>query len=647
VPPPSLASLLGSPLPCPLPPAFAAVPLLPGQGNAPMRVCVLARIDGVGGVEPIRETMDARVLLGCLSDAAGRVHEWTEVWVQTVDPASLKALGSPDAVTNRVLDARWAARCTRLEAAPDAGLVRTGFESVHPSPTFLDLRRRQAVFAGGEESPTGSAWALCTDDALLREAGLPAFGESADRYLCRTGGGEGPRFVPVTAGAPTNASTRSAEDAFTLGDGLVDLNAGGGLLMVVRHHPFTLERYIDALGAAAAGERSASASVRGDADPFTPVLLSRGARAERLREVLWVKLMLLRAAAQGVRDEVSRSRAPMLNLSARSFRVATERAGNGAPRAWIARPVLVAPGSAVAIEVPGTSQTLFVSGEPSPQAIYTPSSAGRSQTGWGQLRVRKVANEDGGIVVEATLLTQERLATGARDHVRVRFPIGRTRVELFGAADARSGMAAGEVRFRTVPQRLEADVASALREAEGAPFDEVEFQLVSVAGTPSDLYALGVLATRMLLVDHERPLPEALDEVMSLAREAAAAHAPGISLAARIEAVLSKDPRWTHSLGPQRLAPMRLTAEAAMGVVPMSLWCRVLASIVRAFPGVGPDSICRDQSDSPEGAPEMVFDPFLSDVSRSADASRTLFMRDAKGDAELLDVVLGRLRGAG
>jgi len=51
----------------------------------------------------------------------------------------------------------------------------------------------------------------------------------------------------------------------------------------------------------------------------------------------------------------------------------------------------------------------------------------------------------------------------------------------------------------------------------------VSYDVVPALSSLCDLYALGVLAVRTLLVDAQTSLPKALDEAMSLNREAGAA----------------------------------------------------------------------------------------------------------------------------
>lgn len=53
---------------------------------------------------------------------------------------------------------------------------------------------------------TGDRWALCTDDAALAKAGLPAYSSSLHRYICVPASGEKTLFVAVTPGTPAERS---------------------------------------------------------------------------------------------------------------------------------------------------------------------------------------------------------------------------------------------------------------------------------------------------------------------------------------------------------------------------------------------------------------------------------------------------------
>jgi hypothetical protein len=179
-----------------------------------------------------------------------------------------------------------------------------------------------------------------------------------------------------------------------------------------------------------------------------------------------------------------------------------------------------------------------------------------------------------------------------------------------------------------VPQRLPESVVAALRAAEGVAFARSAFEIVPLLSTPCDLYSLGVLAIRALLVDEENTLAVALDEVLSLARQVATEPAGDVPLGDRIRAIFDKDKRYAASLGPQRLTRQDIDAPEAFQWIPPELWYDALGAVIRLFPGIGPDSMCRDFGDVPALALETVFNLPLETFEKLLLRSRSLILID-------------------
>jgi hypothetical protein len=206
-------------------------------------------------------------------------------------------------------------------------------------------------------------------------------------------------------------------------------------------------------------------------------------------------------------------------------------------------------------------------------------------------------------------------------------------------------MATGELRFRTVGQRLGQPDVAALRAAEGVPLQNTPFQLIALLSTPCDLYSLGVLAVRTLLVDNDTTLPVALDEVLSLAHQVAVDHDGATELSTRIERLFESDRSWVLRLGPQRLTRQAVSPEDAFDLVPKELWWDTLAMMVRMFPGIGPDSTCRDLGDAPAGGIHKVFDQALSDLDGLLLRTRSLIVIDWRFNREIHAVLRSHLTG--
>jgi hypothetical protein len=639
-------------LPRTLPEGYGAAPIRPMESGS-LRLCVVLRTRGVGTRESplvvLREMLDARVVLGCICDAGNRVHEWVELWVQ--DPSGLA--GAPvlyrESWTNARLDKKWAERADELERLDQSGaglgaggLIRTGMEREHPMPMFVSAKSLEPLQA--RDKTTGAAWALCTDDGMLSRKGLPPYSGSLSRHLYQPELGEGGSFVPVEV---VDGS------ALGLGPDAVGLNPGAGLMLVQRYCPLSYEEYVDAIGNVEGEGGNPEQLLRNIAAAATGETLRAGAGwlmlgggalgqgpAARLVEALHLKIMVFAAAVGAVRASVSTSGAPMLNLTARSFRVRLGDGGGVVPLFWTARVALVQPGESVELPIPGTDAKYFVGGRGGAISVYAPAGLAQASTGRGWLRWRNITSDGtGALIAEGTLSTQDKVVPGKNDLVWLRYNLGAIRVDQYAVVDVKGSMSPGEVRIRTIPQAVSENMAAQLRGALGVPVPEVAFEVLPLLSTPCDLYALGVLGVRTLLTTKGQPLPAALDELMSLSGKVAAQSDSGEELSARVERVLTEEKRFAETLGPQVVTAVGLTPIEAMEVIPARLWAQALASLIRCFTGLGPDSRCRDFGDAPPGGVHKVFDGLLEDLYALLIACRTLIVADHRLNAEVRAVV--------
>jgi len=252
------------------------------------------------------------------------------------------------------------------------------------------------------------------------------------------------------------------------------------------------------------------------------------------------------------------------------------------------------------------------------------------------VRIRKVLPPDQDrTVLEGTLVLQDKLNASKHDLLWIRLPLPTGRVDLYGHLYAMEILAQGEARFRTVPQKMSETVVAALRQAEGVSFARSPFEVVPLLSSPCDLYALGVLAVRTFLVNDKNTLAIALDDVLSLARQVAAEHKADVPLGARISAIFEKDGRYLTSLGPHRLIREAIEPKEAMELLPANLWYDTLGVIVSLFPGVGPDSICKDYGDVPSLALETIFNRPLEELERLLVRSRSLIVIDWRFNREI------------
>ncbi|MGE3109839.1 MAG: hypothetical protein AB7G11_14705 [Phycisphaerales bacterium] len=703
-----------------VPAGYHAVPITAEQWSAPIRVCVLVRGGGDRGTETksadvggpggaggplvqVRSHVDARVYLGCVADAGGFVHEWVEVWVQSAEGLVESIPAYRESLSNHALDQRWMAQVRAYERFERPVLVRTGYESVRPPVTLIDLlpegsrtTRGANEWSAGPapfhptDRETGEAWVVCEDDAVLTAAGLPAYSTTLHRYLYLASRGNQGNFVVVTPGSPTNDRTRQVADLSGGREGLVAFNIGAGLLMVRRAGTLSLPAYLDVLS----GGTAASSSGGGNATPgvahgrttistglSTPapggsgrgttgagstaadagvsesgLFLGQQGKWGRLIEVFHLKVRLIADAIASVRAQAESSQRPLLNLSAESFSVYMSEPARGLPHVWSARVSLVDPGDAIALSIKASDAQHYISPGSGSMSIFRPSGAGMPTRGVATLRIRQLVNpQSESLVLEGTLATDQRVEASESDLVWVRVTLGGGsakgpkggRIDLYGRLESDAALASGEWRFRTIGQRFSPEDVSLLQSAAGVPLHGSHFEVIPLIATPVDLYSLGVLATKVLLTDSKTSLAVVLDELLSLARQVAKEHDPSVPLPQRVGAIFGQDPRWLEGLGPHRLGAEAVNAKEAFDLVPASLWWETLAAIIRMFPGVGPDSACRGYGDGPFGGMHLVFDSALADFDRVLRQTRSLIVIDWNYNREIHAVVRQYSAGMG
>lgn len=624
--------------PCDTPAGYASVPLGPAQERALLKVCVLVRrkvdaaAQGVGGhLVLLRQVLDGRVYLGCITDAAGRIQKWIELWVQDIEGVANTAAAYRESINNKTLDERWITRWRAMSKIPGSGgLLTLGFEDRHPAPVVVDPEVMQAVEPS--ESRSGRPWALCTEDRLLESKGLPPYSSTLSRCLYVPDLGEQSTFAAVTQDVEGAGAAPLRE---VVGKEAALFNPGGGLMMCRAACAGSYEEHIEHLTSAGRGENKKFG------DPLAGGWALVG-RAGRLVEAFHLKLRLIADAIGAVRDLVAETQAPLLNITPSSFGVSIGEKAWGLPQWWTARAVLNDPGDAIELPVKGSDAVYYVRGKSAGPTIYAPPAAGLGIRGRGSMRVRRVSESSSGVVVEATLSTQERLAPNKNDLIFLRSTVGNLRADLYATPEQGAALAGGELRVRTLPMRLGGDATDQLLRSEGLVIPDVLFEVTPLISTPCDLYALGVLAARTLLVNGQDPLAVVLDELMSLATQAGSAAPPKdghIRPQAKLRAVFESSPHWAEMLGPQRLLRDEFSAAEALGVIPAGLWCDTLTAIVRMFPGLGSDALCRDFGDAPLGSIQRVFDRSLEDWGPMLRATRTMVLNDVTTNRELAGIL--------
>lgn len=657
-----------------VPQGYTVVPVNCEQVGASLKIGVLVRQEPdpvAGRLVVLRDIVDAQVFLGAVCDAAGRVQQWVEVWVQNLDGLTQVLPAYVEALSNKVLDDRWHQQAMAFDTLGTDALITTGWESTHPKPTALDLEAMMPVEP--TDAGSGHGWELCLDDQLLEQKQLPAYSTSLHRYLYQPAAGEGSPFVPITPEAPSNDTCQPMSQAIdTQGGRILPLNPGGGLMMVRPFSPIGLESYIDLLGGGpwdGVTHGRSALDVGTGAEPLGIGVLDDGrehrlsdgwlfvgstGRWSRLIEVMHLKLRVLADAVAAVSRYTEHTQRPLFNLTPGSFQVRLGHQGCELPFLWTASATLTNPGGAVALPIQGTDYPYYIPGQApgtagahgGGESIYHPQSMSTAVKGQGSLRIRQVLVASGASVsLEGTLTTQDQLEPAGNDLAWFRLNLAGTRVDLYAHLDRESAMAAGEWRFRTISQSLTPQVQEALRAAEGVPLPQTPFEVVPLLSSPCDLYALGVLAVRLLLVDKDTKLSVALDEVLSLARQVAVGHDGSTPLADRVRTVFEQDKRWLASLGPHRMMHDDLEPQAALDVVPPQLWWEVLGLLVRLFPGVGPDSLSRDYGDAPAGGIHKVYEQAMHTLDLLMLRTRSLIVIDWRFNREVHAVLRRHMSG--
>jgi hypothetical protein len=228
---------------------------------------------------------------------------------------------------------------------------------------------------------------------------------------------------------------------------------------------------------------------------------------------------------------------------------------------------------------------------------------------------------------------------GRNDLLWLRVPAGTGHQDLYVRVEKESSLAAGEWRFRLSETSWSKQEAEVLKSLEGVACRDVPFEVLPQWSTPCDLYALGVLAVAIFLQNRRMNLPVALDHVLSLARQVADEHDPAILLGDRIRRIYERDSRWPEAAGPQNMAYSDAGHGDTHSGLPVELWFDTLAVMIRAFPGLGPDSRCRDFSDAPEGRLQQVFSDMAAQLESLLLRTRSLLVNDERYNREVRESI--------
>jgi len=645
-----------------LPDGYLAIPIDAGQLNASLQLCVLVASGndtGAANLVLLRDAFDAHVYLGCIRDRSGRVDRWVELWVQNLENLDSAPQSTSESFSNTSLDRRWIRISAVMQQMPQSRFIASGWENIHPLPVLLDRKEQKPIHP--VEPNSGRPWELCQDEAILAAHGAASFAASLHRYLFVPSLGDKSPLIAATPGAPGGDQVLPISTIAGQDKSRVPLNLAAGLLRVREFSPIDISAFLGLLSGKEPGgvglvqsrlklpASDPSQAHNGQWNRNAWLFIGQHGQRGRLLENFHIKLRLLADAVESVKQFVAAARQPVLTLSEDSFQVRIASGGAALPALWTARVELADPGDTIEINIPSSNVRRFQPVGARGSSIYNPALNFSIVTGRCDITVRKIIPEtDNAVLVEGTIYTQERLGpVGISDLARFRLSAPLVGAEIYARLSSDTALAKGEWRFRSIPQRLDEQTLGRLRDAGGVVLRNIAFEILPMLSTPCDLNALGCLAVRTLLVNEKRSLPEALDEMMSLAREIAQTAKPGEAapLSSRIGEIFRRDPRWREAMGPQWIVDEDLSHDQAMDLVPPELWWDTLAVIVKMFPGAGPDSICRDFGDAPPHALAKVFDPVLVDLDRLLVKSRSLIVIDWRYNREIHAVIRAQAMG--
>ncbi len=630
---------------------FTFAPVFPGSEEHPATLCVLARNkpDPVAGwFVPVRHTMDASVYLGALCDGQSRPRHWIEIWVQSVGAHGGRR---PDPqMNNASLDQRWKMWAAALQEESAESLHAGPWQEIHPRPTYFSIDLRKMIHP--TDLKEGRHWELCTDDFVLRKAGLPAFSGTTGRFLHVPSAVADPVFLTADTTVPPAPRTRTPDKEFGFDPAWIPFNPEGGLMLFRALEPYSLRQFKAILE----GHHLEAANLESDTlilPEIAPTLRVKGylqnghglmfsgrrGKAGRCLELFLLKTLLFGEVVEQVAFGVKSSGAPYLNLHANDFRVTLGAGGSRLPVCWSFRTALVRSAESLAIEITGGRNRMFQPVGPVLGSEYRPKQFSAPHAGQGTVRIRDVRVDPGDLlVVEGTLADIEASRARRSDLLQLALPVRGQRWILHARVLSDQQLASGELRFETLGQPVRAELRDALTAVRGAPLEAVAFQFQPVASSPCDLYSCAILGLEILLDPTRVRLPLAVDEFLSFARQVALED-PTLPLPTRRAKVLGAEPRFQTSLGPQNLGGQDLTPEDAQAVIPAELWWLYFDSLLRMLPGELPDAWARDLGDVNPAALDTCFHGSREELSDLAERIRGVVFSDWPQNREVLEIL--------
>jgi hypothetical protein len=613
-----------------LPPGINLRPLAPDD-HPPLIAAAVT--ESPASLILLRETPDALVYAGALCDAAGRVLQWLEIWVQRVTASPFFQLGNVTGA-NAERDARWDELRRGFAEAEPGRVVATGRENAPSPPLWWDTRGHP-LRVEGEASVT-------TSDEALTAAGLPGYASGEHRYLSIRGPG-GLEWMPLTPSAPVSTAPIRPAPAAALA-----FNPDGGHWFCRFAAPFSAGDYTAAVSSGQwpePGPRLNSAAPPPPRDVrHQPGFYLRAWHGQTppLAEILHLKLSLLHGLLTAAESAIRSRRLPLLNLKTRSFGLdwAGERAGLAL---WTVQPVLDQPSAATRWLAGGDGDdpVFLLVGEP-PASIYRHPDITAPRFVRGNVRLsqlRAVGSQKDHLESEGTLILTESLPR-ATDTVLIQCPFA---AHAISANISALEPSRGEILFRTARWRPAPGIAASLASGGQAPPPvDCDCALVPRLSSPADLYALGVTALEILCGGSGQGLPMIVDEALRVAQRLGQEKVPLDAIPDTLAAWQRREPdaNWTAVLSPRHLASPPPDADTAARMVPAMAWHSALSWTLRLLTGSCSQAYFQSAGEGSPQSPQLAFEQPLKDLRALLHRTRALVSMEWKANLEIRDQIM-------
>lgn len=645
-------------------------------GDSLLRLCAILAPDkdtpGGFGYVRVGETADALGVLGCFADQFLVPSRWVAIWLGRVPHAEL---GVPEASvlpTNAEIQRRW----DLAWKAWDPRRSASGAVGWQP-----EVQRSDALLLSPEGAPPLPLTSgrerlplrLCTEDSVLEANGLPTYSGSSSRFLIAQPTSGDPRFVWLSGGEGPADATVNVSELAAMTPGRVLFNAGPGLLgaFPLRVTPFHAVS-LPELAAALHGEQLRSGLragpntdvARADLEKRSSPLLARWSRStvQRLQspdtgrffgtqdplwlrnlEATYLRLQVVADLLDAVREAVDLTGLPLFNIAPESFAAEVESPRDGLPYLWQTRIRLVRPGVARDVrlcEDPLVRQFL----RPATQDTnaLTPT---RSLPNYPADGLILDVSDSGPqrVVLKGQLTPFLPIEVSTTDLLQFYLPLGDRQV-LVLARPTHDAAGRQAFTFRSLPFQPPAG-----RTIRAGAAIRVFVTTTPLEGTPHDLHAIFVLASRLLIAGGS-PIsysaPDAAEEAEAIAMLGALLGGASTNKQDTPPPRLFQTAKDLHpSLYPAPLSARDGSPDAWPQGISLDLWSDVLRGLGQLRPG-WPGCPCKDFSHFDFDDPGRIFDAPLSAFRALAARARTSLLGERTIDAEIREVALSLLNGS-